>query len=102
MKAVSLDKKSKNIVLRLLELKPIMRLGCKKGGMEELWDDPWFDGFTMDLVERKALRPPYVPKLESETDVLNFDEVDDEHEDIDSYSYSGSQDKWKRWGGKVK
>jgi len=98
---ISLDKKSKALVLKLLELKPIMRLGCKKGGMEELWDNSWFDGLTSDLIERKALRAPYVPNVEG-AEVLNFEEVDDEHGDVESFSYNGSQDTWRKWGNKVK
>ena len=88
--------------LKLLELKPILRLGCKKGGTEELLSDPWFEGLSADLIQRKALLAPYVPKLKGSADVANFEEAEDEHDDVESFSYSGSQDKWKKWGVKIK
>lgn len=99
----SMDKKGKKIIEKILNVNPVMRLGCKKTGISELWEDPWFDGFTEDLVTRKALNAPFVPTLEGPLDVFNFDDYDDTvtSDDLENFSYSGPSELFKKWGNRV-
>ena len=95
-------KKSRVLIESLLEEIPVKRLGCRKDGIQELWDNGWFDGFTADLIERKALVAPFVPKMKGPLDVANFDDFKDEVEDLHHYSYSGPPDGFKKWGGNIR
>jgi len=96
------DKKSKKLVEQILEENPVKRLGCRKGGIAELWSNPWFDGFTAEMVERKALNAPFVPELKGPLDVVNFDDYEDFVEDVDNYSYTGPSEPFRKWGNMVK
>ena len=98
----SWDKKSRKIIEAILDESPVNRLGCRKMGIDELWGNPWFDGFTAEMVERKALVPPFIPKLSGPLDVVNFEDYDDFEEDVSNYSYSGPTEPFKKWGGYVK
>ncbi|GMH93460.1 hypothetical protein TL16_g12634 [Triparma laevis f. inornata] len=99
-----IDKKSKKIIEKILDVNPVMRLGCKKKGMSEMWADPWFDGFTEDLISRKALNAPYVPQLSGPLDVFNFDDFESDgvaDADLETFSYSGPNEPFRQWGNKV-
>jgi cGMP-dependent protein kinase len=99
-----IDKKSRKIIEKILDVNPVMRLGCKKKGMSEMWADPWFDGFTEDLISRKALNAPYVPPLSGPLDVFNFDDFEDDNvssEDLETFSYSGPSEPFRQWGNKA-
>jgi len=97
-----IDKKSKKLIESILEETPIKRLGCRKKGIEELWDHPWFDGFTADMVERKALNAPFVPQLSGPLDVINFEDYNDFAEDVGTFSYGGPTEPFRKWGGVIK
>lgn len=51
-----------------------VRLG--RNGVSEIKNHPWFKGFNWKAVHEA--KPPFVPVLNSETDVSNFDHYDEE------------------------
>ena len=97
----SIDKASKKLLTKILEPKVALRAGCKKAGYEEIWGDPWFEGFGQDLVERKGLNAPFIPVLKSALDVVNF-EVFDPSEEEPTPKYKGDQSIFEEWGPDIK
>eukprot|EP00968_Pinguiococcus_pyrenoidosus_P012222 scaffold1060_cov246-Pinguiococcus_pyrenoidosus.AAC.14 len=61
------EKLSEDFVRRLLNRDPLRRLGRGHGGAGEAFSHPWLEGYNTHLVQRKILRPPWVPKIEDET-----------------------------------
>lgn len=53
-----ITKECKDIISELLVPKPELRLGCKKGGIEELKNHPWFESIDfLKIYERKVIAP---------------------------------------------
>eukprot|EP01038_Epipyxis_sp_PR26KG_P006283 gene6283-8651_t len=83
----------KDLVKRLLSREIQSRLGNLKGGPEDIKQHKWFDGFDFDIMLRKQLKAPWVPKVASITDTSNFDPYGaDDHPD-DNYVDHGNWDK---------
>ena len=74
-----MERGCKNLIRRLLESKPIMRIGCGKGdlGTKQFEDHEWFRGNVnfKDLSQRR-LQPPWKPQLSSSVDRTWFTETD--------------------------
>ena len=93
-----MDKHTTSIIKKLLTPQPMLRLGSTVGGVDAIWNHKWFDGFTSDLVERRALNAPYVPDINENNKVVNCSE-EEEEDDSDSI-YIGNFD-FRYWGPKV-
>ncbi|EKE41765.1 hypothetical protein ENUP19_0051G0012 [Entamoeba nuttalli] len=59
-----------NFINSLLIKEPSKRLTDP----DQIKTHPWFNGFNFDDLYKKKLTPPYVPKIQSQTDTSNFDE----------------------------
>jgi serine/threonine protein kinase len=68
---------------RMLTKDPTQRLGAN--GIDEIKNHEFFKGIDWDRLERKAIKPPYVPRLKSD---LDFKHISDDflEEEIQSYS----------------
>lgn len=64
---------AKDCVTRLLIKKPADRLGGGETGGQEVLAHPFFGSLDLTKLEAKELKPPFVPKISSDTDVSNFD-----------------------------
>ena len=98
-----MDKHSKSIIGKFLHPNSMLRFGSTVGGFDAIWSHKWFDGFTPDLVARKALNAPYKPDIDGVNRVCNFDEddsVDDLEQDDSESVYTGKFD-FRYWGPKV-
>lgn len=67
----------------MLTKDPTKRLGAN--GVYEIKDHEFFKGIDWDRLERKALKPPFMPRLKS---VLDFKHISNEFldEEINSFS----------------
>ncbi|KAF2148197.1 kinase-like protein, partial [Myriangium duriaei CBS 260.36] len=68
----ALSVEGRNFVKGLLNRNPNHRLGAKKDA-DELMEHPFFDDVDWQALGRKALVPPFKPKLKGELDTSNFD-----------------------------
>ena len=67
------------------------RLGCRKGGVQEIRDHIWFKGFDWDDLYHKRLTAPFVPEVKSTDDFSNFD-TEEYGDDSDAEDYKGDGD----------
>ena len=56
----------------LLEKDPRVRLGA--GSSDEIRGHPWFEKVNWNALSSRSIKAPFVPILNSETDISNFDE----------------------------
>eukprot|EP00057_Strongylocentrotus_purpuratus_P019024 XP_011673498.1 PREDICTED: RAC-gamma serine/threonine-protein kinase isoform X2 [Strongylocentrotus purpuratus] len=69
-----LSNEAKSLLSGLLEKNPKKRLGCGPDDAKEIMRHPFFATINWeDLYERKV-RPPFLPKVENETDTRYFDQ----------------------------
>jgi len=62
----------KDLISRLLQVRPTKRLGVIKGGPELIRKQPWFLGFDWDLLTQKKMDVPIKPTVKSFDDLDNF------------------------------
>ena len=85
----------------LLEVDPIRRLGSRVRGRRGVREHSFFAlHVDVDALERRQLRPPWVPQIESATDLRNFDsygaDVEGDPKEWDTYLkiYPGAFTAW--------
>lgn len=86
------DAVARDLIERLLEKNPVMRLGSLAGGAEDIKRHPWFREVKWDLLSKLLIKAPYRPKLAFEGDTSNFDEYPPEgpeQEPMDSQAFIG-------------
>ena len=54
---------------------PEKRLGGSAEDAQEIKNHPWFEGVDWDALLEKRVKPPFVPKIDGDIDVSNFDPV---------------------------
>lgn len=54
---------AKDLLSRLLERKPIKRIGCQQGRAADIKKHPWFKGFDWDGLASRRMQPPRKPKV---------------------------------------
>ena len=72
-KRINLSNEAKDIIQKLLEKNPKKRLGYQKG-IEEIKSHPFFAKIDFNAIEQKKIKAPFIPEVENDTDVQNFDE----------------------------
>ena len=73
-KDVYLSEEAKDIIRKLLAKEVTDRLGYKTG-LEEVKKHPFFNGLDFDLIEQQKVPAPFIPQIDNNTDVQNFDAV---------------------------
>lgn len=79
------DDTTKKFVSQLLEKRDDNRLGSDPRGIEGLKSHEFFKGFDFVALENRALKAPWIPKLNDELDFHLFDEYSRDEENIVSY-----------------
>ena len=54
---------AQNLICKLLQRRPVQRLGMQAGGIQDIKRHPWFDGFDWDAMATRRMQPPSVPKV---------------------------------------
>merc|ERR1712046_45826 len=80
-----------DIVMKFLTPKPIMRLGCIKGGIEVIRRHQWFKSvrFNWRNLINGQMKPPIIPHVEDKWDACHFDEWGPDTKDITPYVNQG-------------
>jgi len=73
---------------------PAKRIGCSRGtGMKEIRKHVWYKGFDWNGLKKFKLPPPFLPRIESHTDLSNFDdfpiEIEEDWEETATSSDEG-------------
>jgi serine/threonine protein kinase len=64
----------KSLITGLLDRDPAYRLGCRPGaGVDDIRRHPFFAAIDWRALERRAVKPPFKPRVRSPTDIQNFD-----------------------------
>jgi protein kinase X len=66
------DLDAKSLVRRLLQSDLSKRYGNLKGGVNDIKYHKFFKNMNFDKLLNQELKPPYVPKVTSPSDVSNF------------------------------
>nr|CAD7198313.1 unnamed protein product [Timema douglasi] len=70
----SLSVKAASVLKGFLNKNPADRLGChRETGFLDIVNHPFFKSIDWELLNQKHIIPPYIPPLESEVDLDNFD-----------------------------
>ena len=68
-----MEENAKDLIINLLTIEPDKRLGSGKNGEENIKRHPFFSDVDWDKALNKKLKPPFVPKIEDETDIKYFE-----------------------------
>ncbi|XP_055041885.2 protein kinase C, eta, b [Misgurnus anguillicaudatus] len=70
-----LSNEAEDILKGLLTRDPASRLGCtnRDGGEEAVAAHPFFAGLDWEKLNKREIKPPFTPRIESVEDVNNFD-----------------------------
>ena len=78
---IFLSDNTKDIIFKLLKKDVKERLGYISG-IIEIKNHPFFSGIDFQAIENKKVESPFIPQIDNNTDVQNFDEVFT-NEDVD-------------------
>ncbi|KAI9996763.1 hypothetical protein PInf_000025 [Phytophthora infestans] len=69
------DPDAKDLVMKLLETNPALRIGSLAGGMQDVVNHPFFTNAKFDwaAMVKKTLKAPYTPAIKDAFDAGNFD-----------------------------
>ena len=71
---IYLSDEAKDIINKLLKKNVKNRLGYVSG-IVEIKNHPFFKSIDFQEVENKKMKSPFIPKIDNDTDVQNFDEI---------------------------
>ena len=98
---------AKDLVNKFLRLDPEKRLGAGEDGINEIKKHPFFKDIDWDLVKKRKLTPPFVPKKENyENKKKNvkaglIDNTDNDFEDEDYRGFSFTAESFKENSGNL-
>jgi serine/threonine protein kinase len=70
---IHMPRDSVSILQQLLTREPEKRLGSGPRDAEEIMEHPYFRNINFDDILNCRVPPPFIPKIDSPTDVANFD-----------------------------
>lgn len=65
-----------DLVRKLLEQEPSLRLPMRPGGTQNVKDHVWYEGFSWQQLENRTMEVPYLPTVASNKDLTNFGDWD--------------------------
>ena len=68
-----IEENAKDLINKLLNKNPEKRIGSGKEGAENIKKHPFFSDIDWNKALNKELRPPFIPKIENETDIKYFE-----------------------------
>lgn len=84
------SEKAQSLVTGLLDRDPRTRLGAGPTDALEIRNHPYFSNVDWEKLLKKQVKPPFKPKVESETDTSNFDPVFTDAMPVDSLPNSSA------------
>jgi serine/threonine protein kinase len=69
------SEEAKDLITKLVEIDPKKRLGAGSKGFENLKKHKYFENINWNDLQNKKTQPPFIPEIESETDLRYFDKV---------------------------
>jgi serine/threonine protein kinase len=69
----NINKDAKDLIQKLLVVDPQKRLGYGPDGTQNIKNHPFFKGINWEDAKKKKIKPPFIPKLKSDTDLRYFD-----------------------------
>lgn len=82
-----------HLIKKLCRPIPTDRIGCWKGGAQDIRNHRWFKGFDWEKLYAKSLRAPFIPKLKSNVDCSYFDNFPDDT-DVPPDDFSAAWDNF--------
>ena len=68
-----MDENAKDLISKLLIIDPSKRIGNGVNKSDDIRNHPYFSDIDWNKAMKKELEPPFVPKLEDETDIKYFE-----------------------------
>ena len=68
-----MDETAKDLIIKLLNIDPNLRIGSGANGSEEIKKHDFFKNIDWNLALKKKLKPPFIPKIDDETDIKYFE-----------------------------
>lgn len=90
-----LSPESKDIISRLLKVRPTKRLGVIKGGAKVLRDHLWFSTFSWGKLVDGSMAAPIKPNVTSPDDISNFEQFNPENEQLE-FDSSKTDMEWDK------
>ena len=69
------SEEAKDLISKLLDIDPKKRIGSGPKGFENIKKHKYFENINWEDLENKKMKPPFVPELESSTDLKYFDKI---------------------------
>lgn len=91
----NMNSDGKSLIKHLLVSDVTRRYGCLKGGVKDIIDHRFFDGFDWTGLMFKTLKAPFVPTVKSVNDVSNFNKYHDEKEEVNAVK--ADKDPFLNW-----
>jgi len=91
------DRAGIDLVRRLLIKSQTKRLGCLKGGADDVKRHPWFKDLSFEGIMDGTAQPPIVPSMKDDLDISNFYPIDSDNRII-SYTRTGKpyEKEWEK------
>ena len=91
------DKGGIDLIRRLLVKSQTKRLGCLKGGSDDIKGHPWFRSISFDSILDGSAQPPIVPQMKNDLDTSNFYPIDSDNR-IVTYVKTGKayEKEWEK------
>ena len=68
-----MDETAKDLIIKLLNIDPNLRLGSGHNGCDDIKNHEFFKNIDWNLALKKKLKPPFIPKIDDETDIKYFE-----------------------------
>jgi len=86
----------KDIIRRLLKLRPTTRLGMLNGGSKLIRQHPWFERFQWELLRKKELEVPIKTTVKGFDDISNFEQYEEDAPEGYKFKSSDHDMSWAK------
>jgi serine/threonine protein kinase len=88
---------ARDLISKFLAADPEKRFGCLEGGAKDVLEHPFFAEMAFAKLVAKQLPPPYVPDVDDDEDISNFEEPEDQDDGIDTTEVTLNQADFEAW-----
>lgn len=91
------DADAKDVITLLLAPDPAKRFGVHPNGMSDVIAHPFFAPIDFPKLRGRGIKPPYVPEVDDDEDISNFEEPDENEDEIDVSDITVTQAEFESW-----